>query len=179
MGLRWRSHALEAMDDNRNWYAVYTKPRWEKKVHRVLSERGFESYCPLNKVRRQWSDRIKVVEEPLFKSYVFVRLASHENPGVRLVEGVLNFVYWNGRPAVVREDEIDTIRRFLHEYTDVRTERRDVKPADRVQILQGVLMDHTATVKRVFGNRVEVLIDSMGYALVAFVDKANLQAVPY
>jgi transcription antitermination factor NusG len=59
---------------NTKWYAIYTRPRWEKKVNFLLQGKGIESYCPLNKVRRKWSDRIKTIEEPLFKSYVFVKI---------------------------------------------------------------------------------------------------------
>ena len=106
----------------KNWYAVYTKPRWEKKVYSLLCERGFEAYCPLNKVRKKWSDRIKWVEEPLFKSYVFVHVPESEQTKVRMVSGVVNFVYWLGKPAVVLEKEIQIIRKFLDEYTDVRAE---------------------------------------------------------
>ena len=104
------------MSATKNLYALYTKPRWEKKVFRLLTERGMEAYCPLNKVRKKWSDRIKLVEEPLFKSYVFVHTDETGKADVRLVDGVLNFVYWNGKPAIVREKEINDIRRFLNEY---------------------------------------------------------------
>src|ERR1700761_8327786 len=99
--------------EKKNWYAVYTKSRWEKKVYRLFCEKGMEAYCPLNRVRKKWSDRIKWVEEPLFKSYVFVRVAEIELPAVRLVNGVVNFVYWLGKPALVRDNEIETIRKFL------------------------------------------------------------------
>ena len=58
----------------KHWYAVYTKPRWEKKVFALLSEKGFTAYCPLHKVRKRWSDRYKVIEEPVFKSYVFINI---------------------------------------------------------------------------------------------------------
>src|SRR3954462_4857025 len=101
------------------WYAIYTRPRWEKKVNTLLSEKKIESYCPLNKVRRKWSDRIKTVEEPLFKSYVFVKIDDAERSNVRMTNGVVNFVYWNGKPAVIREKEIQTIKRFLNEYEQV------------------------------------------------------------
>jgi transcription antitermination factor NusG len=63
-----------AAPTTKKWFAIYTRPRWEKKVHKLLEEKGIECYCPLNKVHRKWSDRIKIVEEPLFKSYVFVKL---------------------------------------------------------------------------------------------------------
>ena len=59
------------------WYVLYTKPRNEKKVAQRLSEAGYTVYCPLQKVRRQWSDRTKVVEEPLFKSYLFIQISTH------------------------------------------------------------------------------------------------------
>src|ERR1700749_3471411 len=104
---------------NRKWYAIYTRPRWEKKVNILLTEKGVESYCPLNKVKRKWSDRLKTIEEPLFKSYVFVRIGDQEKTSVRMTNGVINFIYWNKKPAIVREKEIQTIRRFLNEYENV------------------------------------------------------------
>jgi transcription antitermination factor NusG len=162
------------MADNKKWYALYTKPRWEKKVHRILSERGMESYCPLNKVKKKWSDRVKLVEEPLFKSYVFVHVSDEERPNVRLVDGVLNFVYWNGRPAEVRDKEINDIKRFMNEYEEVMAYPMQLKPDSKVIIRSGLMMDTEATVQRVLNNRVEVVIESLGYRLVAFVEKANL-----
>ena len=78
---------------SKKWLAIYTRPRWEKKVNQLLTEKGFESYCPLNKVKRKWSDRIKVVEEPLFKSYVFVKVAEEDRSEVRMTSGAINFVY--------------------------------------------------------------------------------------
>ena len=76
------------------WLAIYTKPRWEKKVNSLLKENGVESYCPVNKVRRKWSDRMKIVEEPLFKSHVFVKVNDTDKTKVRMTNGVLPFVYW-------------------------------------------------------------------------------------
>ena len=90
----------------KNWYVIYTKPRWEKKVYSLLIDKDIEAYCPLNRVRRKWSDRIKWVEEPLFKSYVFVKVTEENLSSVRLIHGVVNFVSWLGRPAVVKNKEI-------------------------------------------------------------------------
>jgi transcription antitermination factor NusG len=163
------------MEQRSKWYAIYTKPRWEKKVHKDLVDRGIESYCPLNRVRKQWSDRVKVVEEPLFKSYVFVRIPEEEGTRVRMVNGVLNFVYWNGKPAIVKDKEIADIRRFLNEYEDISLEQLDLKPEDKVVIRTGVMMDKEAVVRRVLHNRVEVVIESLGYKLVASMDRSNLE----
>src|ERR1700733_7578238 len=90
----------------KSWYAVHTRPRWEKKVAGLLAKKKLEFYCPLNKVQRQWSDRKKIVTEPLFSSYVFVHIDETEQVPVRVTDGVINFVYWLGKPAVVRNEEI-------------------------------------------------------------------------
>lgn len=158
----------------KNWYAVYTKPRWEKKVHALLTEKGFEAYCPLNKVQKKWSDRIKLVEEPLFKSYAFVRISESEKTAVRMTGGVVNFVYWMGKPAVVKDQEIATIRKFLDDYRNVRAEVMVLTPDTKVKIQRGAFMDKEAKILRIQGNRVQVIIHSIGYSLVAFIDKSNI-----
>ncbi|MDR3715413.1 MAG: UpxY family transcription antiterminator [Puia sp.] len=164
-------------NSEKNWYAVYTKPRWEKKVHGLLVEKGFEAYCPLNKVQKKWSDRVKLVEEPLFKSYVFVRVAEPEKTLVRMVNGVVNFVYWMGKPAVVRDHEIETIRKFLNEFRNVIAETLELTPDAKVKIQRGAFMDKDAKVLKIQGNRVQVVIESIGYSLVAFIDKSNLAMI--
>ena len=161
----------------RSWYAVYTKPRWEKKVYSLLSERGFEAYCPLNKVRKKWSDRVKWVEEPLFKSYVFVHIGEDEQTKVRMTNGVVNFVYWLGRPAIVLDKEIQIIQKFLNEYSDVRAEPLDLEANDKIKIQRGVLMNQEAKVVKVLNNKVKVVIESIGYSLVAVIDRSNAISV--
>jgi transcription antitermination factor NusG len=160
-----------------HWYAIYTKPRWEKKVHALLTEKKIESYCPLNKVRKKWSDRMKTVEEPLFKSYVFARVNEEEQTKVRLTPGVMNFVYWQGKPAIIPAREIETIRKFLNEYDNVVAESIDLKEHERVTIRQGLFMDHEAKIIKIEGNRVKVIIESIGYSLIASIDKKNLSTL--
>ncbi len=160
------------------WYVVYTRPRWEKKVAHSLSEKGIENYCPLNRVMRQWSDRKKVIEEPLFKGYVFIRIPDKEKWNVKLVDGVINYVYWLGKPAVVRDTDIEKIRMFLREFDNVEvSEHIEVNSA--VVVKQGVMMDYKGIVLEVAGNKAKVLIDSMGLVLTAFFDKSNLSTKTY
>ena len=162
----------------KKWLVVYTKPRWEKKVHTSLVKKGIEAYCPLNKVRRKWSDRMKTIEEPLFKSYVFVKVEDAEMTEVRVVDGVLNDVYWNGKPAIVREEEIIEIKKFMSEYEDVEVTSIELKPADAVVLNTGVMMGATGHVLRVMGNNtVEVRIDSLGFILTAKFDKKTVSKV--
>lgn len=159
---------------SKKWLAIYTRPRWEKKVNQLLTEKGFESYCPLNKVKRKWSDRIKVVEEPLFKSYVFVKVAETERTEVRMTSGAINFVYWNGKPAVIKEKEINAIRRFLNEYAYVEARPMDVKLNQRVRIINGTLMDKEGKVLELRHKTAKIAIESLGYILVAYIDRTKL-----
>ena len=159
---------------NAKWYAIYTRPRWEKKVNTLLMQKGVESYCPLNKVKRKWSDRIKTVEEPLFKSYVFVKIEDENRTQVRMTEGVVNFVYWNGKPAVIKEKEIRVIKRFLDDYENVEVVKIDFKPEERVKVIAGPMMDQEGKVVEVKNKMAKVSIDSLGYLLIAYIDKSKL-----
>jgi transcription antitermination factor NusG len=159
---------------SKKWLAIYSRPRWEKKVNQLLLEKGFESYCPLNKVRRKWSDRIKVVEEPLFKSYVFVKVNEEDRTNVRMTPGVINFVYWEGKPAVIREKEINIIKRFLNEYENVEVQPMNLQVHQRVKITTGPLMDQEGEVLSLQRKAVKVAIDSLGYVLVAYIDRTKL-----
>jgi len=156
------------------WFAIYTKPRWEKKVYKLLTENDFEAYCPINKVRKKWSDRYKIVEVPLFTSYVFVHIDEILMSKVRMIDGVLNFVYWNGKPAVVRDFEIDNIKKFLGEYEYVDIESIDFKADDNVLITAGAFMDMEGKVLKELGNFVEIEIKSLGFKLIAKVEKSKL-----
>ena len=158
----------------KKWLAIYTRPRWEKKVNKLLTEKGVECYCPLNKVRRKWSDRMKQVEEPLFKSYVFVKVTERERSAVRMTNGAINFVYWDGKPAIVKEREISAIRRFLDEHEQVEARPVNLKLNDRVRITNGTLMDHEGKIVALRHKTAKVAIDSLGYILVAYIDRTKL-----
>ena len=161
------------------WYAIYTRPRWEKKVNTLLLQKGIEVYCPLNKVRRKWSDRMKTIEEPLFKSYVFVKVSEDEKTNVRMTNGVVNFVYWNGKPAIIKEKEIQTIKRFLDEYENVETVKMQLQPGDRVQVIAGPMMDKEGNVLEVKNKTAKLCIESLGYMLIAYIDKSKLITVQH
>lgn len=162
------------MNDKKKWYAVYTRHRWEKKVFQLLQEKGIEAYCPLNRVMRKWSDRMKTVEEPLFKSYVFVRVSEDEKTPVRMINGVVNFVYWLGKPAIVKDKEIEIIKKFLDEHDNVEVEPAEILPNNKVHINSGAFMDKEATVLFVTKKKVKVVIESIGFSLVANIDKSKI-----
>lgn len=164
-------------DIGKYWYAVYTKPRWEKKIAQKLEEKGIETYCPLNRVTKQWSDRKKIVVEPLFKGYVFVHIDEEKKWSIKEVNGILNYVYWNGKPALIRDEEIETIKKFLNEYTDVQVQEYKFEVNKKVRVKQGALMNQEGVVIEVSGNRAKVKIESIGVQLSAVFEKKNLELI--
>jgi transcription antitermination factor NusG len=166
-------------ENNRSyWFAVYTRPRWEKKVANLLEQKGIENYCPVNKIVRQWSDRKKVVLEPVFKSYVFVKIDDDKKWELKKINGIVNFVYWLGKPAHIREKEINIIKKFLNEFSNVEVEYNQLKVNSKVRIKQGVLMNYQGILLELTGTRAKVKIESMGIQLSAQFDKKNIEAVP-
>lgn len=155
------------MEEEKKWYAVYTRPRSEKKVAVYLADMAIEFYCPFHKVSRKWSDRIKVIEEPLFKGYIFVRLTKAEKFEVKKITGVLNFVNYLGKPAIIQPNEILNIKRFLNDFDEVTVVNDTLAVADEVQVNAGLLMNYFGTVLEIRGNSVLLKINSMGLSLQA------------
>jgi len=160
-----------------SWYAVHTRPRWEKKVAEYLATKGVEHYCPLNKVLRQWSDRKKVVLDPVFKGYVFVRPENDKKWELTKIPGILSYVYRLGKPAEIRESEILLIKKFLNEFSDVAVGVPAVTPNSSVRITQGIMMNYQGMVVEVFGNRAIVRIDTLDIQLSAQFDKKHLEII--
>jgi transcription antitermination factor NusG len=156
------------MSTAKYWYAIYTKPRWEKKVNMVLERKGVEVWCPLQKVRKQWSDRKKVVEEPLFKSYVFVRINNTERTNVLMTDGVLNFVYYVGKPAIIRDEEIEVIKKYLSEEqaTISIQSLNSLDENTRIKVNHGIFMDSTGTVVKGGKKKVYVKLQSLEQVLI-------------
>lgn len=156
------------MEPEKKWYALYTKPRWEKKIDSVLIRKGIESWCPLQKVERQWSDRKKIIEDPLFKSYVFVRIAPDERTKVLMTDGVLNFVHYLGKPAVIKDDEISVIKKYLAEKdaSIAILSEEGFQNEMKIKVNHGVFMGNEGTVLRGGKKKVYVKLESLGQVMV-------------
>jgi transcription antitermination factor NusG len=151
------------------WYAIYTKSRMEKKVALRLQEAGIDCYCPVTKRKKQWSDRKKIVDEVLFRSYVFVNIdLAKQSDVVRKTFGVVNFVYWLSKPAVIQDVEILAIQQFLSDHVEVEVLGATVQVGDFITIDTGPLKGKTAEVMGLKNkNEVRLRIDSLGFELVA------------
>ena len=145
-----------------NWYALYTKPRWERKVANALEEIGIETYCPVTTEVRQWSDRKKKVTTPLFKSYVFVQLEEKDRAKVFEVPGVVQYIFWLGKPAVIQDREIEVIKEWLEDGQAETIEVGDLSPGDRINIASGSFKGKDAVVQKVGKKRLKLILKSLG-----------------
>ncbi len=144
-----------------NWYVLYTKSRQEKKVAEQLLEMGYEVFCPCIKKVKQWSDRKKIIEEPLFRSYVFIRTEEHKREKSFDAYGVVRYLFWLQKPAIVKDEEINAIRDLLGEFDHSEIEVIQLEKEDRVRIKSGPMIDKEGIVQKVDQNFVEVLIEAL------------------
>lgn len=148
-----------------NWYVVYTKPKNEKKVAKQLEEMGITVFCPLKTVLRQWSDRKKRVEEPLFSSYVFVQLDDKARAKVFDAVGVVRYLFWLGKPAIVRDNEIERLKKWLSsDYKSIETQR--YTPGNIIQIAEGPFMGQHALVNEQRGKKIRLQLEAIGIEII-------------
>ena len=117
------------------------------------------------------------MHEPVFKGYVFVKVEEAKKWDVKKIPGILNFVYWLGKPAKIREEEIDIIRKFLNEFSDVAVEQKGYTVNTEVRVKQGIMMDYKGVIIEVLGSKAVVKIDSLDIQLSAHFDKKNLELI--
>mgnify|MGYP000385417771 FL=1 len=161
----------------KNWYVLYTKPRHEKKVAERLSEAGYTVYCPLQKGRRQWSDRTKVVEEPLFKSYLFIQIEDSRRDEVFSFPGTVRYLFWLRRPARVRQVEINTIQKWLGEYSHEDIDISHIQTGALVRIDSGPFTGEEAVLLDKSNKKAVVQLKELGLQLSLSLSNSDLSAI--
>jgi len=131
---------IDIKDKNKKWYLLYTKPRYEKKADAELQLLGFETYLPLNRTLKQWSDRKKWVDEPLFKSYIFINTSISYYNDILNVNGIVKFVNFEKLPVVVSEKDISFIRKMLGSNLELNILTDDIAIGNEVEIISGPMI---------------------------------------
>lgn len=162
----------------KKWFVIYTRPRWEKKVDELLKLQGITSYCPLKRVKHKWADRMKEVELPLFNSYVFVYIDPREELKVRVTLGVMNFVYYMGKPAQVRDVVMEEVKRCMETFSDVEVVNlQHMEVGDRVMIKEGLMNHKEGQIIKLRQKSVVVVIDSLNCVLLTNVNIEDLELI--
>lgn len=119
-----------------NWYIFYTYPNYEKKVQKLLSQKNIHCFLPLQKVWRQWSDRKKSIEVPLFPNYIFIKTTAHERHNALKTNGVVKSVSFDGKPVILPEKDISVIQKLVTENIEISNDRIFAK-GNKIRIIDG------------------------------------------
>ncbi|WP_339606801.1 UpxY family transcription antiterminator [uncultured Roseivirga sp.] len=159
------------------WTAFYTKPRNERKAAERLTAKGFDVYCPTRTVLKQWSDRKKKVIEPVFNSYLFAKVDEACRLEILKDSSIVSNVRWLGKPAIIQDKEILEIRSFLEEFPLLELVHEDFQVGSRVNVGSGPLSGQSGVIRKTQGNRVSLLISSLGVELQAEIGMNHLRKV--
>ena len=164
--------------EEKKWYALYVKSRSEKKVAIELEAEGIEFYLPLEKKLKQWSDRKKWVEEPLFRSYIFVHVHQKDYYRALYVQGAVKYISFEGKAVVVPPQQIEAIKYYLAEVDPVVHQQQDWKEGNEVEVMAGKLTGlHGILVQAKGKNYVKVQIDVVGSSITLKIPKKHLRIV--
>tara|TARA_B100002019_G_C21268567_1_gene600836 strand:+ start:1169 stop:1630 length:462 start_codon:yes stop_codon:yes gene_type:complete len=143
------------------WFVLYTKPQCEIRVANALESRGIRSYCPVFKQVKQYSDRKKNIEKPLLRSYVMVKIEDKDRNRVFGVPGVVRYVFWLGKPAIVKEHEIELMEKNLAGiYNEISISK--IKKGSNYTISAGPFQGQEGKVVSLFKNSIKLELPSLG-----------------
>jgi transcriptional antiterminator RfaH len=160
------------------WYAIYTKPRAEKLVNQRLLEEGVETFLPMQKTYRKWSDRKKLVEKPLLPSYLFVRTKTKNFHHVHRVQGIVKFVSFEGKPVSIPQKQIDNLRLLVNSDAKIEVSSENFAKGDNVEVISGSLVGLRGELIKIGKkNRVVIRIDRLDQNLLVKIPVAFLRKI--
>jgi transcriptional antiterminator RfaH len=161
-----------------NWYAVYTRSRFEKRLMQLLADKGIEAYVPLRKVMRQWSDRKRLIEEPMIRSYCFVRVGAKEYYEVLNTPGAVRYVWFSGKPATIPDRQIDMLKAISGSGLEVECLPDTFRPGVRVTVNAGPLKGLSGELVNISSKkRVIIRIDQIGQVLTLSISPLLVEVV--
>ena len=162
----------------KHWYAIYTRPRAEKPVYKRLAEAGITVFLPLHKTLRQWSDRKKMVEVPLFSSYIFVEVDESDYDTVLKTYGVVKYISFEGKAASIPQKQIDNLKLIIDSEADIEVSQEHLKPGQKVEVTHGALKGLCGELlKTTKKHRFLVRIDTINQNLLVSISEKFLQSV--
>jgi transcriptional antiterminator RfaH len=159
------------------WHVIYTKAKHEKKVAQLLASKGLEAYCPIKIEQKVWSDRIKKIETPIFRSYCFVKVSQSNYIEVLETPGVVRYLYWCGSPAIVPDIEMAEIKNWIEKNIDKEFHLQQFKQDEIVQIQSGILKNRNAQIVKQNGNSLILQINSLGLRVICSLEETILSKI--
>ncbi len=166
------------MGQQKSWYAIYSKSRSEKRVFEELKSAGIESYLPLIKVLKQWSDRKKWVELPLFRSYLFVNIEKKDYYKVLNIQGVVRYITFEGRAVAIPPGQILAIKQYINSEDELFEYSGEFSVGDQVEIYRGQLKGLSGHLIDIHGKqKVKIEIEGIGHSIALTIPKSYLKLI--
>ena len=160
-----------------SWYALYTRPRHEKAVNDLLENKGIRSFLPLIKQLRQWKDRRKWVETPLFNSYVFINIDLKDRLYALQTQGVIRLISFGGIPAAIPDWQIEQLKQLIAHPETLRPEEY-LRAGDWVEVVQGPFRGIKGMLREIRGEtRIAILIDGIMQSVSFEVDRGLVKKI--
>ncbi|RZK35861.1 MAG: UpxY family transcription antiterminator [Pedobacter sp.] len=164
------------IDNTYKWYPIYTRSRAEKKTVEALAKKNISTYLPLKKVLKQWSDRKKIVEEPLLKSYLFIHISSKEYNEVLMTAGFTRFIYFSGKIASIPDKQLEDLKLLLANDTDLELIDYNISPGEKVLIKAGPFKGIIAELVSLKNKKSIVLrLENIGYSILINTSMAFIE----
>ncbi|MBC8489597.1 MAG: UpxY family transcription antiterminator [Bacteroidetes bacterium] len=165
-------------EPQKNWYALYTKSRTEKTVFQSLISSGIEAYLPLIKTFKQWSDRKKWVEEPLFRSYIFIYISKKEYFKVLNVSGVVRYITFEGKAVPIPPQQIEAIRQYIGSGEEPISSGQEFQIGDKVEVIRGAMNGLQGQLVRIMGKqKVKIEIEVISQTIFLSISKSFLRII--
>ena len=159
-----------------NWFAVYTLPRAEKKAYAELVKKGIDAYLPLQRNLKQWSDRKKWVEEPLFRSYIFVNITKNLYFDVLNTTGIVRYITFEGKAVPIPPQQIEAVRFFLSSDDPLPENIERYSPGQSVEVIKGPLKGLFGELVQLAGKqKVKVEISAVGQSIFVTIPITQLR----
>jgi transcription antitermination factor NusG len=166
------------INTEKKWYALYTKSRAEKKANIELQQLGIETYLPLRKELRQWSDRKKWIESPVISSYIFVHIIQQEYRKVFDVRNIVAFVSYKGKAVSIPDREIEAMQRVVENKISFSVEKGDLKKGKNITFVSGPLIGITGEITDIQGQKkLFIRIKHAGFSLVVNLEKDTVYQI--
>lgn len=149
------------------WHALYTFPRHEKKVLELLEEKGIETYLPMVTTLKQYSDRKKMVTEPLIKSYIFVKVSEKDYYEATNTPGIVAYVRFDGKAAQIPDWQIQAMKTAVDQKVEFELTNKKYKAGEQVLITSGPMLGQQGEVVRTSGGKKKLIlrIGELGFVM--------------
>ena len=156
-----------------NWYVVYTKSKCEKKVVASFERKGVKTFCPMNYKKVKSFGRSKTIVDPIFKSYVFLKMTEQDVSLIKHVDDVINILYWKGKPAIIEEEEIEAIKEFAFTYGKIELQKINVNLGEPLSVIDEPFYSIEGKLLALKNKTIKLFLPSLGYMMIAKIEEDN------